>query len=542
MSIVVKIRSRSMAARVFCIALACSFGVVGCGTRSAQPLTVSVSSVNRTGAIPADSNGVPTTQGGAGHSQVSSMVPAFEPSIHDYVIKCADLSTIQLTVGLPQNLLVGFIGPTGTAIQPASYPAGQFQQQVSMLPGQRIQFSLSNQSENYSVRCLPADFPALSVSGPVAAIGILKDSSSTTPQAQWYLFTPDLQLNASTPGPASYVIIADRNGTPVWWYREPLGTAIDAKVLVADEIIWAIQSQGTYVFHDFSGSIINTLLIPGNFDIHDLQPTSAGTYFGIRTVYRVCPPDCADMSVWGGSSQAGVLDAEIVEVDKQSNILWTWKTRDHIALGETGESGWFPAVGLDIIHMNAVEPDGVDGLMFSARHLNAIYHITKSTGAIDWKLGGTLRPESLVVVGDTRPTALGPSGKPLSGQHDIRRLDDGTISLHDNGTIAGRAPFVLRYRVDLSSRTAEVVEEFSDNRVQSSACCGSARRLPGGNWVVEWGAQSFLTEVDSHGVPVLTISYSAASPIFSYRAVPISTGLVSADSLRFGMDAIFLGQ
>jgi hypothetical protein len=215
-------------------------------------------------------------------------------------------------------------------------------------------------------------------------------------------------------------------------------------------------------------------------------------------------------------------------------VLWTWRTRDHIALNESGTRPWFPGQGDDIIHMNAVEPDGEGALLFSARNLDAIYHITKSTGAIDWKLGGSQRAESLTVIGDTRPTATGTTGQALSGQHDVRLLADRTVTLHDNGTNANRPPFAMRYVIDETARTAQVVEAVEDPRATYSVCCGSARRLPGGNWVVQWGANPYMTELDPSGNPVLTISYQGTT--FSYRAVPILPGVVSADQLRQGMD------
>ena len=223
-------------------------------------------------------------------------------------------------------------------------------------------------------------------------------------------------------------------------------------------------------------------------------------------------------------------------MDNSSNVIWTWRSRDHIALYETGQENWFPGVGNDIIHMNAVDYVDADHLLFSARHLNAIYSITKSTGAIDWKIGGAPRAESLTVTADTRPTALGPTGMVLNGQHDVRSWPDGTISVHDNGTKAGRPPYVVRYQVDTSARTAEVVEEFTDPRITASLCCGSARRVAYGHWLVDWGDNTLTTEL-VNGLPVLSIQY-ATSGLFSYRAVPVLPGVVSADTLRNGMDAI----
>jgi hypothetical protein len=92
----------------------------------------------------------------------------------------------------------------------------------------------------------------------------------------------------------------------------------------------------------------------------------------------------------------------------------------------------------------------------------------------------------------------------------------------------------MRYVIDETARTAQVVEAVEDPRATYSVCCGSARRLPGGNWVVQWGANPYMTELDPSGNPVLTISYQGTT--FSYRAVPILPGVVSADQLRQGMD------
>jgi hypothetical protein len=450
------------------------------------------------------------------------LTPNFDPSIHDYVVNCASGPEVQFTAqGQGANIALLY-GTGGMINRPQPYPAPYLQRTFPLTPGQRFRFIIGGTASEYSVRCLPSDFPPLSV-----------EIGSSPPQAEWYVFSPS--IGASTP----YVILTDSHGTPVWWKLEPGGTAIDAKVLGPTQIGWTTLTVygagGQYVIRDFGGHILNT--ITGDIDDHELAMTPAGTFLVIEDAQRACPPDCADLSPWGGSAQAAVIDAEIVELDRNSNVLWKWRTRDHIALSETGATGWLAAVGDDIIHMNAIEPDGTDGLFFSARHLNAIYHVTKSTGAIDWKIGGTVRPESLAVVGDVRPTAIGPNGQALSGQHDVRRWSDGTVSVHDNGTIALRPPYIVRYKIDTTNRTAEVVEEVQDARTLASVCCGSARRLAGGHWLVQWGGAPYVSELDSSGNPVLTIHYNSG-PAFSYRAVAVAPGEVSAVTLRDGMDAM----
>jgi hypothetical protein len=95
----------------------------------------------------------------------------------------------------------------------------------------------------------------------------------------------------------------------------------------------------------------------------------------------------------------------------------------------------------------------------------------------------------------------------------------------------------MRYAIDEVARTAQVIEAIQDPRATYSLCCGSARRLPGGNWVVQWGDVPYMTELDPLGNPVLTTSYNLGTA-FSYRAEPILPGLVTADQLHKGMDAM----
>jgi hypothetical protein len=499
----------------FAVASACLLCLAACNSRSDSSQS---SAPGQFAAVTSDAQ----LQASVQVTVQPALTPNYQPSIHDYVIDCNPSPSVHFSAQIGDETEV-FVDGVRIAT-----PGDTAQATVSLVAGQRFTFAFrhvrfgsagSNAPSGYSVRCLPTGFPPISAS--VAAVS----------QAQWYVFSPSL---GGTQAPY-YVIVADTNGTPVWWMAQAGGESpIDAKIVGNNAIAWT-TGDGSFTLRSFDGQVQNVL--GTELDIHELQLTPAGTYLVIRDVPRACPPDCADMSPWGGSAQAAVVDAEILELDSYSNVQWTWRTRDHITLSESGTRPWFPSVGNDIIHMNAVEPDGDGALLFSARHLDAIYHITKSTGAIDWKLGGSARAESLTVIGDTRPTAIGTTGQVLSGQHDVRLLTDRTVTLHDNGTNAHRPPFALRYVVDETARTAEVVEAIQDPRATSSFCCGSARHLPGGNWVVQWGGYPYMTELDPSGNPVVTILYSLGAT-FSYRAAPILSGMVAANQLRQGMDAM----
>jgi hypothetical protein len=79
-----------------------------------------------------------------------------------------------------------------------------------------------------------------------------------------------------------------------------------------------------------------------------------------------------------------------------------------------------------------------------------------------------------------------------------------------------------------------LVEDVRDFDVPSSICCGSARRLPGGNWVTGWGGTDTITE----NGPDDTRVFRLRTP-FVYRGIPLLPGQFTAAEFRAGMDAQF---
>jgi hypothetical protein len=75
------------------------------------------------------------------------------------------------------------------------------------------------------------------------------------------------------------------------------------------------------------------------------------------------------------------------------------------------------------------------------------------------------------------------------------------------------------------------VEQLQDSAVTSSSCCGSARRLPSGNWVMGWGSTPLITENRPDGTEVFRLTGT-----FVYRGIPILPGEFTASQFRDGMD------
>ena len=323
---------------------------------------------------------------------------------------------------------------------------------------------------DYYVRCLPAAFPTWEYEG-------LQPASH-----EFYIVTPTLAIGG---GAKIFAVIFDKNGVPVWWEDQFPAPPSDGKFMPDGTIAWwssTAPKGDDYEIRNLKGEVLANFWGVGfNIDPHDFQQTPNGNY--LIGIYL--PREHVDLTEFGGGADDTVIDGEIQEVDPQGNLLWSWNSKDHIGLAETGR--WWPtalaAPSRDIVHWNAVEPVGNDAILISNRHNDAIYKIDKASGDVVWKLGGTWTPKSLKVLND-------PNGAyPLGGQHDVRLQPDGSITIYDNRTNLPAPPRAVRYQIDEGAKTATLLEEVTDPQVPSSLCCGSARRSADGSWLMSWGAQ-----------------------------------------------------
>ncbi len=458
-----------------------------------------------------------------------SMSPRPDPAVTDFVVSCpggAVTATVTARAG----------GAVGLDAHPARRSSASVA--VPLAPGQALRWTLDIPGRppvQQQARCLPADFPTW------------RATRTGTPASQWYVLAPTLGLGAAPAGQPLYVVVADNRGTPVWWKSTTAYRPIDAKLAPGGGLIWA-EAGFAYslaaVYHQvgWDGSAQGDIGAGLGLDHHELVPAAGGGWYAIRYVVRNCVDtnvDCADMTAFGGSSSATIIDGEVVKLDASGTVVWTWDTRDHIPFSEF--SDLVPASHLDqarqdigghdywdIVHLNSVEDDG-DGIIVSSRHLDAVFRIKKSDGSIDWKLGGTPTSRSLAVLGSDRYPFF-------NSQHDARRLPDGHLTVFDNGSEGLRVPRALELAIDPVARTAIVLKVVQDPRQTFSPCCGSARMVSSGGFVTAWGGTGLMTETDGAGRPVLSIDLGA---VFSYRAVPVAPGQVARATVQAGMDVMY---
>ena len=77
-------------------------------------------------------------------------------------------------------------------------------------------------------------------------------------------------------------------------------------------------------------------------------------------------------------------------------------------------------------------------------------------------------------------------------------------------------------------------ESITDPAVTASSCCGSARRLGNGHWLISWGLPNGVAGYRPSGQRSFLLDFNST---FSSRATPVP-GAVSARDLREAMDAI----
>ena len=450
------------------------------------------------------------------------LFPPFASGTHDYVVRCDWRRPLRLSVRARGHATVAVGG----------FPArgGSFDSQILLRPGRGLGFVAHSggRDRSYNVRCLPDDFPRWEAE----RLG--------SPQADYYVVAPA----PHRPG-SGYAAVFDDHGVPVWWMKDD-PVPFNASLLPDGGIAWTQlvrnrdpRASGHFDEYALDGSRLRTFGTKGvRLDLHELRVLPSGHAFAIRYVPRYHQ----SLARWGGPADASVLDAEILELDSSGEPVWRWSTRRHVRLEET--SPWSHRLfveqepirmpdgdAYDTAHMNSVDVQG-DRLVFSLRHTDGVYEIDRGTGRVVWKLGGTRTAKSLTVVGDPLPS-------PLDGQHDARVSAGGRLlTVYDNGILNRRPPRAIQFRLDLAKRTATLVNAVSFAPARVSTCCGSARRLAGGNWVVSWGNTPWVTELTETGDPVLTLRFPSR---VSYRAEPVADGALTRRALRAGMDAMASG-
>jgi hypothetical protein len=454
-----------------------------------------------------------------------ALSPGFSTTTTDYTVPCvAGVNTLEIRTRANAGGEAGLTAPITTE------PSRSQTNTVQLLENQAAVVHASDSRGNateYWIRCLPHDFPAIDATPH-------RDAGTPTPG--WYL-TQNFP-NAVT---ASYAIILDTNGTPVWYKRSPRQTATDVKPWGKNHVAFADSDPGDGGYaqdptNDYDVWNLETNQIVEQIkgvgvptDFHDMvalpngnrlimaYPLRSGFDLTGLTVNQAPSPPPGPVST--------IADCEIQEVDPQGALVWQWKASEHVH-HVTENQFTPPPITLkntpvyDVYHCNSIEATPEGDVIVSLRHNNAVIRIRRSDGEVIWKLGGTANnldnAQHLSIQNYPQNT--------LSLQHDARLLPNGNISAFDNqGGGPGPAQGV-EFALDFANGTAEPVFQIGSPEGKRSLATGSFRRYSDGSNVANWGITSFtgpntlsFTEFDDDGNNVLDVAFATGNG--AYRTV-----------------------
>lgn len=325
----------------------------------------------------------------------------------------------------------------------------------------------------------PAGFPSMD-------IGV-----EDNPGDGYIFFTNFLWSNDPPP---SHLMILRNDGTP-FFFRRANSFVLDFKKQ-SDELL-SYYEFGLPGFTLMDSSYVNVDTCGcGNgytVDPHDLQILDNGHYLIICEDRQQI-----DMSqvVSGGNPDATVIGMIFQELDRSKNVVFEWRSWDHYEITDaihvdlTGET-------VDYVHSNALVTDHDGNWLVSNRHLSEITKIDRSNGEIIWRWGG--KNNQFTFIGDIDDSTG------FHYQHDIRRLDNGSYMLYDNGNFHDPPHSRgVEYQLNLQDMTATLVWQYRNTPDIYANFMGSSQRLPGGNTFIAWGGSTFqpittLTEVHPDG-------------------------------------------
>ena len=219
-------------------------------------------------------------------------------------------------------------------------------------------------------------------------------------------------------------------------------------------------------------------------------------------------PQTVDMSqiVAGGDTAAIVVGLIIQELDANKNVVFQWRSWDHFQITDVTNTD-LTAQTIDYVHGNAIHMDNDGNLLISSRNMDEITKIDRTKGSILWRLGGV----------NNQFTFINDPIK-FSRQHNIRRIDNGNITLFDNGNYHSPSfSRAVEYTLDEVNHTVTLVWEYRNTPPIYAFAMGSVQRLENGNTFIGWGyTGTTLSEVTPGGQVALEMKLS--NGYLSYRA------------------------
>jgi hypothetical protein len=403
--------------------------------------------------------------------------------------------------------------------------------------------------EEYWIRCVPPAFPEL----------------QWTTRDNGCVRSPGFYLIGTMTGAGGWAIVLDTNGVPVWYERgaadsgNPELPIYDVETLRSGFISFYSTHWHDDHLNPWRATPLARGACPGRTceapDEHELRVLANGHYVGLSSVREAgvdltginTPAFDGGVVPWG--SNATIDACNIIEFDSTGKLFWSWKATDHFIPAKAWTYLTEASSGMvaEPFHCNSIDIDPANGnLLVSARHMDSVFYVEKTSGRVLWKMGGAGADCSL----DSPPFRYVPVADPFYRQHDARLLPgwtetrsggSGQISVFDdetgktNGSTSVPARAVI-YDVNVGGRSGATLAWAYENwQGNQSSSTGSFRVSPDGSRIIGWGQNTLqgellFTEVDDKGKDLLDLICPDRTS--SYRAIKVPLDAFDIGVLR----------
>ena len=309
----------------------------------------------------------------------------------------------------------------------------------------------------------------------------------------------------------SYFMIMDNSAVPVFYSNtQSLGGLVCNGLFAYGTEIPGMSKKYTWYLQDEDFIDLDTFQMGNGYlaDNHDFQLLPNG-----HALMLCYDSQIIDMSeiVEGGHPVANITGAVIQELDVHKNVIFQWRSWDHIPIMDTYLD--LTAANFGYIHVNSIELDETDGnIILSCRETSEVIKISRVTGEVMWRMGG--KNNEFTFINEHEENAP----RYFKLMHDVRRYANGHLTMFDNGAdkrdMERTYSRAVEYDVNEVNKTATMVWEFRHAPDLLALSGGNAIRLANGNTVIRWGGLAragdapAMTEVDPNGELVYEITPS----------------------------------
>ncbi len=329
-----------------------------------------------------------------------------------------------------------------------------------------------------------------------------------------------------------YNVILDKYGDPLFFREWGLVSNLFQKTY-NDRLIFCSFSNPNpslnrwYVL-DNHYDFVDTLTMGNgyNIDQHGIAMLENGNHLLIAYDPQ---PVGMDTVFPGGNPNATVIGLIIQELDPDHNVLFQWRSWDHFDILD-GTHIDFTSAQIDYVHGNSIALTNDNQILISCRGMDEVTKIDRNTGEVIWRFGLHAINNMFTFTNDT----IG-----FSKQHDARQLENGNITVYDNGNFhTPQFSQGVEYQLDVTNYTATLVWNYVHDPAIFGTATGSNHRLENGNSLICWGLKwpEAFVEVDQDNNIQWELNYPDS--IWNYQAFRDNwaTGLftTSLDTIDYG--------